>query len=197
VGHLRGGLAAATILACAGFAALSGSSIASAATMGKVALPEMERYRYSPKLATGSIAAGGTLGILIPPSVTMIVYGIATETSIGRLFLSGVLPGLLLVTLFMIWSVYHTYRTGSAEVLAELLEAEPADLLLCNILAPVIEALAPAFTSLLAPSGVGLLSGLLVPQAARLQQVLANLGWQADLAAQQSQWGLLMLHKAR
>jgi ribosomal protein L11 methyltransferase len=88
-------------------------------------------------------------------------------------------------------------RLGSAEVLAELLEGEPADLLLCNILAPVIEALAPAFVHLLAPSGVGLLSGLLVPQAARLQQVLADLGWQADLAAQQSQWGLLMLHKAR
>jgi len=87
-------------------------------------------------------------------------------------------------------------RLGSAEVLAELLEAEPADLLLCNILAPVIEALAPAFTSLLAPSGVGLLSGLLVPQAERLQHVLAALGWRVELAAQQSQWGLLMLHKA-
>jgi ribosomal protein L11 methyltransferase len=87
-------------------------------------------------------------------------------------------------------------RLGSAEVLAELLEAEPADLLLCNILAPVIEALAPAFTGLLAPSGVGLLSGLLVPQAERLQHVLVALGWRVELAAQQSQWGLLMLHKA-
>jgi len=87
-------------------------------------------------------------------------------------------------------------RLGSAEVLAELLEAEPADLLLCNILAPVIEALAPAFTGLLAPSGVGLLSGLLVPQAERLQHGLVALGWRVELAAQQSQWGLLMLHKA-
>ena len=86
---------------------------------------------------------------------------------------------------------------GSVDVLAELLGGEPADLLLCNILAPVIEALAPAFVSVLAPDGVGLLSGLLVPQAARLQEVLANLGWKADLVAQQSQWGLLMLHKAR
>jgi ribosomal protein L11 methyltransferase len=83
------------------------------------------------------------------------------------------------------------------EVLAELLAGEPADLLLCNILAPVIEALAPAFTTVLAPSGVGLLSGLLVPQAARLQGVLADLGWRAELVAQQSQWGLLMLHKSR
>jgi ribosomal protein L11 methyltransferase len=86
---------------------------------------------------------------------------------------------------------------GSVDGLLELLGGEPADLLVCNILAPVIEALAPAFTSVLAPSGVGLLSGLLVPQAARLQGVLADLGWQADLKAQQSPWGLLMLHKAR
>jgi ribosomal protein L11 methyltransferase len=86
---------------------------------------------------------------------------------------------------------------GSVEVLAELLAGEPADLLLCNILAPVIEALAPAFTTVLAPSGVGLLSGLLVPQAPRLQGVLADLGWRAELVAQQSQWGLLMLHKSR
>jgi ribosomal protein L11 methyltransferase len=88
-------------------------------------------------------------------------------------------------------------RQGSVEVLAELLAGEPADLLLCNILAPVIEALAPAFDTVLAPGGVGLLSGLLVSQAPRLQQVLAELGWQAVLTAQQSQWGLMMLHKAR
>ncbi|MDJ1006994.1 MAG: TRAP transporter large permease [Paracoccaceae bacterium] len=101
VGHRRGGLAAATIMACAGFAALSGSSIAAAATMGKVSLPEMERYRYDPKLATGSIAAGGTLGILIPPSTVLIVYALLTEQSVGRLFLAGFLPGLLLTVLFV------------------------------------------------------------------------------------------------
>lgn len=101
VGHRRGGLAAATIIACAGFAALSGSSVASAATMGKVALPEMERYKYHPRLATGSIAAGGTLGILIPPSTVLIVYALLTEQSIGRLFLAGFLPGLLLTLLFV------------------------------------------------------------------------------------------------
>ncbi len=102
VGHRRGGLAAATIIACAGFAALSGSSIAAAATMGKVSLPEMERYKYDPKLATGSIAAGGTLGILIPPSTVLIVYALLTEQSVGRLFLAGVLPGLLLTALFVL-----------------------------------------------------------------------------------------------
>jgi tripartite ATP-independent transporter DctM subunit len=102
VGHRRGGLAAATIIACAGFAALSGSSIAAAATMGKVSLPEMERYNYSPRLATGSIAAGGTLGILIPPSTVLIVYALLTEQSVGRLFLAGFLPGLLLTILFIL-----------------------------------------------------------------------------------------------
>ena len=101
VGHRRGGLAAATIIACAGFAALSGSSIAAAATMGKVSLPEMDRYNYSPRLATGSIAAGGTLGILIPPSTVLIVYALLTEQSVGRLFLAGFLPGLLLTVLFV------------------------------------------------------------------------------------------------
>jgi len=101
IGHRRGGLAAATILACAGFAALSGSSVAAAATMGKVALPEMRRYDYDSRLATGAVAAGGTLGILIPPSTVLIVYALLTEQSIGRLFLAGFLPGLLLTLLFV------------------------------------------------------------------------------------------------
>jgi tripartite ATP-independent transporter DctM subunit len=101
-GHWRGGLASATIAACSGFAALSGSSVASAVTMGRVALPEMRRYNYDPRLATGCIAAGGTLGILIPPSTGFIVYAILTEESIGRLFLAGVFPGLLLTTLFIL-----------------------------------------------------------------------------------------------
>ncbi len=102
VGHLRGGLAAATIMGCAGFAALSGSSIASAITMGKVAYPEMRRYNYGARLATGSIAAGGTLGILIPPSTGFVIYAVLTEESIGRLFMAGVLPGLLLTGLFLV-----------------------------------------------------------------------------------------------
>ncbi|MEP2706847.1 MAG: TRAP transporter large permease [Roseibium sp.] len=101
VGHFRGGLAAATIMGCAGFAALSGSSIASAITMGKVAYPEMKRFNYGARLATGSIAAGGTLGILIPPSTGFVVYAVLTEESIGRLFMAGVLPGILLTTMFL------------------------------------------------------------------------------------------------
>ena len=102
VGHWRGGLASATIVACAGFAAVSGSSVASAVTMGRVCLPEMERYKYDPRLATGTVAAGGTLGILIPPSTAFIVYAILTEQSIGRLLLAGFLPGILLASLFVI-----------------------------------------------------------------------------------------------
>jgi tripartite ATP-independent transporter DctM subunit len=102
VGHLRGGLASATIIGCTGFAALSGSSVASALTLGRVALPEMKRYKYDDRLATGSVAAGGTLGILIPPSTGFVIYAILTEESIGRLFLAGVFPGILLASLFML-----------------------------------------------------------------------------------------------
>jgi C4-dicarboxylate transporter, DctM subunit len=99
VGHLRGGLAMATVMACAGFGAICGSSIATAATMTKVAYPSMRDHRYSDQLAVGAIASGGTLGILIPPSTIMVIYGIMTETSIAKLFAAGVLPGLTAVAL--------------------------------------------------------------------------------------------------
>lgn len=102
VGHRKGGLASATIVGCAGFAALSGSSIASAVTMGRVAYPEMKRHGYGDRLSTGAIAAGGTLGILLPPSTGFVLYAILTEESIGQLFMAGVLPGLLLTSLFLI-----------------------------------------------------------------------------------------------
>jgi len=102
VGHIRGGLASATVIGCGGFAALSGSSVASALTMGKVSLSEMERFKYDPRLSTGVVAAGGTLGILIPPSTGFVIFAILTEQSIGRLFLAGVLPGLLLLAMFML-----------------------------------------------------------------------------------------------
>ena len=112
-GHWRGGLASATIAGCAGFAALSGSSVAAAVTMGRVSLPEMRRYDYDSRLATGCIAAGGTLGILIPPSTGFIIYAILTEESIGRLFLAGVFPGLLLTGLFMV-AIYIQTRINPA-----------------------------------------------------------------------------------
>lgn len=102
LGHLPGGLAIATIGGCAGFAAVCGSLTASVATMGAVALPEMDRYHYSRKLATGCVSAGGTLGVLIPPSVIFILYGIQTEQPIGKLFISGIFPGIILALLFII-----------------------------------------------------------------------------------------------
>ncbi|MFQ3209866.1 MAG: C4-dicarboxylate transporter DctM subunit [Colwellia sp.] len=111
--RVPGGLVVSNLGACAMFAAMSGSSPATCAAIGKMGIPEMIKRGYPEGIATGSIAAGGTLGILIPPSVTMIVYGIATETSIGRLFLAGVMPGLMLVGLFMAWSVYATWRSGN------------------------------------------------------------------------------------
>jgi tripartite ATP-independent transporter DctM subunit len=116
--RVPGGLVISNLGACALFAAMSGSSPATCAAIGKMGIPEMRKRGYPDGVATGSIAAGGTLGILIPPSVTMIVYGIATETSIGRLFLAGVIPGLLLVSLFMLWSLYDTWRSGSADALS-------------------------------------------------------------------------------
>ncbi len=95
IGHKRGGLAMATIISCGGFAAVCGSSVATAATMAKVAMPPMRKFNYTDSLATGAIAAGGTLGILIPPSVVLIIYGIMTSTDIGVLFIAGIVPGLL------------------------------------------------------------------------------------------------------
>jgi len=100
IGHLPGGLAMATVGACAGFGAICGSGPATAATMTSVALPEMRRYRYSDELASGTIAAGGGLGMLIPPSVVFIVYALMTEQSIGALFLAGIIPGIMIMVLF-------------------------------------------------------------------------------------------------
>lgn len=102
LGHLRGGLAMATISACGAFAAVSGSSVATAATMGKVAMPAMRRYGYSDTLAAGSIAAGGTLGILVPPSTALVIYGLLTETNVSKLFLAGIIPGILTVLLYIL-----------------------------------------------------------------------------------------------
>jgi len=109
VGHISGGLAMASVSACSIFASVSGSASATAATMGSVALPEMKKYNYDPKLATGSLAAGGTIGVLIPPSASFILYGIITEQSIGKLFLAGIIPGILMTLLFIL-SIYVRVR---------------------------------------------------------------------------------------
>ena len=110
--RVPGGLVISNIGACAIFAALTGSSPATCAAIGKMGIPEMRRRGVPDEVATGSICAGGTLGILIPPSITFILYGIATETSIGRLFLAGVLPGLLLTALFILWTLFYLWRKG-------------------------------------------------------------------------------------
>jgi C4-dicarboxylate transporter DctM subunit len=102
LGHLRGGMAHATIGACGGFSAVCGSSIATAATMARVSLPQMKRYGYDDGFACGTVAAGGTLGILIPPSVPFVIYGILTETDITKLFMAGLLPGVLLAAMYML-----------------------------------------------------------------------------------------------
>ena len=114
IGHFRGGLAHATVLACAGFGAICGSTIATAATMAKVAYPSMKKLGYSDYLSTGVIAAGGTLGIMIPPSTIMVIYGIVTETNIGKLFAAGVLPGLLCAALMMVGVSWITWRDPAA-----------------------------------------------------------------------------------
>ena len=117
LGHRKGGLAMSTVVACGGFGAVCGSSLATAATMSKVAYPQMRRLGYSRALASGSIAAGGTLGILIPPSIVMVVYAILTEQSIGKMFAAGVLPGLLAVGLYLLavrWTIWRDPNAGPA-----------------------------------------------------------------------------------
>lgn len=117
LGHRRGGLAMATIVACGGFSAICGSSLATAATMSKVAMPQMRKFGYADSLATASIASGGTLGILIPPSVILIIYGIMTEQSIDKLFLAGIIPGLIGILFYLAavrWTVFRDPAAGPA-----------------------------------------------------------------------------------
>jgi tripartite ATP-independent transporter DctM subunit len=167
--RVPGGLVVSNLGACALFSAMSGSSPATCAAIGKMGIPEMRRRGYSDEVAAGSIAAGGTLGILIPPSVTMIVYGIATETSIGRLFLAGVIPGLLLVGLFMAWSIFSTWRSGNLEVLSpvayswrERLEIMPRVLPFLVIIAGVLYAMYGGVATPSETAAVGALLCLLI-----------------------------------
>lgn len=119
VGHFRGGLGMATVMACAGFGSVCGSSIATAATMTKVAYPSMKEHGYSGQLAAGAIAAGGTLGILIPPSTILVIYGLVTETNIGKLFAAGFIPGILAVTMLCLTIAFLTWRNPELGPAAE------------------------------------------------------------------------------
>ena len=123
-GRYRGGLALSTVVACAGFSAVCGSSLATAATMTKVAIPPMRHYKYADSLASGSVAASGTLGIMIPPSVPLVIYAIIAEQDIGKLFMAGVLPGLLLVVLFLGAVMYTVWRNPEYGPAGEPLEPE-------------------------------------------------------------------------
>ena len=162
--RVPGGLIISNIGACSIFAALSGSSPATCAAIGKMGIPEMRQRGYPDGLATGAIAAGGTLGILIPPSVTMIVYGISTETSIGRLFIAGLLPGLMLTVLFMAWALFAAWRGGyrfnltdAGFTLREKLQILPRVLPFLAIIAGVLYVLYGGIATPSEAAGVGAL----------------------------------------
>ena len=160
--RIPGSLVISNIGACALFAALTGSSPATCAAIGKMGIPEMRRRGYDADLATGAIAAGGTLGILIPPSITMILYGIASETSIGRLFIAGVIPGLLLTGLFMAWALFLSWRRGTRIIdkdriysLKEKMELMPKLLPLLAVIVGVVYALYGGIATPSEAAGVG------------------------------------------
>ncbi len=160
--RVPGSLVISNIGACALFSALTGSSPATCAAIGKMGIPEMRRRGYDADLAAGAIAAGGTLGILIPPSVTMILYGIASETSIGRLFIAGIIPGLLLTTLFMAWALYLSWRRGTRILdsdrlytLREKVELLPKLLPFLIVIAGVVYALYGGIATPSEAAGVG------------------------------------------
>jgi tripartite ATP-independent transporter DctM subunit len=160
--RVPGSLVISNIGACALFSALTGSSPATCAAIGKMGIPEMRRRGYDADLATGAIAAGGTLGILIPPSITMILYGIASETSIGRLFIAGIIPGLLLTGLFMAWALFISWRRGTVLVdrdriysLTEKLELLPRLLPFIAVIVGVVYALYGGIATPSEAAGVG------------------------------------------
>ena len=162
--HIRGGLAIATVFACGIFGAMSGASVAAASVMSKIAMPEMRRHGYSDELAAGAIGIGATLDILIPPSIAMVIYGIATQTSIGKLLIAGVVPGIivgiLLAVIIYLWVVVSpqhaptTYRASSTERWASLARIWPSLLLIFCVLVLL-------YTGIATPTEVGALGALL------------------------------------
>jgi C4-dicarboxylate transporter DctM subunit len=183
LGHYKGGLAMATVGACAGFSAICGSTNATAATMATVALPEMKRYKYRDELATGVVAAGGSLGILIPPSVIFIVYGIMTEQSIGKLFMAGILPGILLSILFML--TIYTWVSINPEMAPRVekqgLKVKIRSLTgLIEVIILFILVMGGLFIGIFTPTeagAVGAFGGLVIPLVQR------QLSWQGFLMA--------------
>ena len=162
--NVRGGLAIATVFACGIFGAMSGASVAAASVMSKIAMPEMRRHGYSDELAAGAIGVGSTLDILIPPSIAMVIYGIATQTSIGQLLIAGIVPGImvgvLLALMIYLWELISpshapaTFRVPAAERWASLLRVWPSLLLITVVIAML-------YTGVATPSEVGALGALM------------------------------------
>src|SRR6478609_6274774 len=162
--HIKGGLAIATVFACGIFGAMSGASVAAASVMSKIAMPEMRRHGYSEELAAGSIGVGATLDILIPPSIAMVIYGIATQTSIGKLLIAGIIPGILvgvlLAVMIYVWvtlSPHHapaTFRVPAQERYASMVRVWPSLLLIFLVLVLL-------YTGVATPTEVGALGALL------------------------------------
>jgi C4-dicarboxylate transporter, DctM subunit len=181
--HIRGGLAIATVFACGIFGAMSGASTAAASVMAKIAMPEMRRHGYSDELAAGAIGIGATLDILIPPSIAMVIYGIATQTSIGKLLIAGVVPGviagILLAAMVYLWVVVSpkhapsTYRVDATERWASLLRVWPSLLLILLVLALL-------YTGVATPTEVGALGALL---AGVIGAVFGRLTWEEAIDA--------------
>jgi tripartite ATP-independent transporter DctM subunit len=174
LGFLPGGLAVATNFACAGFAAASGSSLATTVAMGRIAIPEMQRYKYDPGLATGVCACSGTLGILIPPSILMVIYGIFAEQSIARLFVAGILPGLLTAALYTVMIVTRcklnpdlappfTEEVTRAEKIAALRDIWPLPVLILGVMGGI-------YTGVASPTEAGALGAFIALVIALLQR---------------------------
>lgn len=177
IGRRRGGLAMATILSSGGFGAVCGSSVATALTIGKVSLPSMRSFGYSEALSAASVAAGGTLGVLIPPSVIMIVYGVSTETHIGKLFMAGVIPGIIAVAGYMLAVKYVVWRDPSAAPLAQAVPKSERTRLVVGMMPVVLMfsvVLGGIYGGLFTPteaSGIGAFMALVFAMARR------NVGW--------------------
>ena len=183
IGQVRGGLASATVIGCGGFAALSGSSVASALTMGKVSLREMDRFNYDPRLSTGVVAAGGTLGILIPPSTGFVIYAILTEQSIGRLFLAGVLPGIVMLLAFILtitlicWVRPALGPAGPATTLAEKARALLGAVPIAVVIMLTIGGIYGGFFSPVEAAGVG--AGLVILYGILTRSLTLTAFWSA------------------
>jgi tripartite ATP-independent transporter DctM subunit len=178
VGRLRGGLASASIIGCAAFSAVSGSSVATAVTIGKVALPEMKRFGYSDALATGAVAAGGTLGFLIPPSTGFVLYAILTEESIGQLFMAGILPGLLLTAFFMLTvtlvTTLHPYA-GPRGAVVSLADRMLALLRAFPLLAIIVISIGGIYLGVFTPvEAAGIGAGLIILMALAMCKLAWN-----------------------